>query len=407
MFKLLIVDDEPIVRLGLKTTIDWEKNDVSVVGEAQNGKNGLEKALSLKPDIIITDIKMPVMNGLEMIRKIRDANLPCHFIVLSGYGEFEYAKTALENRVISYLLKPVSNEELIKTIKKAIDDIKKEKKIKSSIEIINSSKEDLKRKLIRMLIKKIYASVEDLKKEVEFVNYELIDNGVVLIGIINEEKDDVTNELTLFQTLLTNALKNEGIKYIDGIYHQRATFIIDINDRYRLEEICSQVLKEFKTQCKLTISIGISNIFSSLDYIPEAYENSKSVASNGLLNFVNSIQIYHDDGKLYSQNLIKALNVIHRDYMKNIGVEYVADALKVSESYLMHMFKKELDTTFNKVLMDVRIKEAKKLLKSGEYRVKEVAYQVGFNDEKYFAMVFKKLVKMTPSMYAKQYEKKA
>jgi len=126
MVKILIVDDEYLVRHGLRETIPWAELGIQIVGEAENGKKGWEAALQYQPDIILTDIKMPVMDGIEMMRMIRDSGMKPSFIVLSGYGEFDYAKGALRYGAVEYILKPVENEDLLTTIIQVREQISRE-----------------------------------------------------------------------------------------------------------------------------------------------------------------------------------------------------------------------------------------------------------------------------------------
>lgn len=124
MYKVLIVDDERPIIQGMKLIIDWEAYGFNIVGEAYNGLSGVEEAQKLQPDVVITDIRMPLMNGHEMIDRIKIFLPECRFIILSGYHEFEYAKKALESNVSSYLLKPLQPDELtvrLKKIKTALD----------------------------------------------------------------------------------------------------------------------------------------------------------------------------------------------------------------------------------------------------------------------------------------------
>ena len=97
--KILVVDDEYLVRLGIRETIDWEEHGFSIVGEAADGRKGLELALNKKPDIILTDIRMPFMDGLEFMHQIRSHGLNSKIVVLTGYAEFDYVKTAMDNGV--------------------------------------------------------------------------------------------------------------------------------------------------------------------------------------------------------------------------------------------------------------------------------------------------------------------
>ncbi len=121
MYKVVIVEDEEIIRQGLINSIPWSDYECEVVGEAKNGKEGLELIAKVKPDIIVLDINMPVMGGLEMIE-----NLPHQiysFIVVSGYSEFEYAKKAIRLNVSDYLLKPLDHDQFKSALSQAIEDL--------------------------------------------------------------------------------------------------------------------------------------------------------------------------------------------------------------------------------------------------------------------------------------------
>ncbi len=121
MYKVVIVEDEAIIRQGLINSIPWSDYDCKVVGEAKNGREGLELIAKVKPDIIVLDINMPVMSGLEMIE-----NLPHQiysYIVVSGYSEFEYAKKAIRLNVSDYLLKPLDHDKFEKALFQAIEDL--------------------------------------------------------------------------------------------------------------------------------------------------------------------------------------------------------------------------------------------------------------------------------------------
>ncbi|MBO9597280.1 MAG: response regulator, partial [Cohnella sp.] len=113
MYKVLIVDDEPRIRDGLSTLIEWDELGFVVVDKAANGIEAMHKYKLLEPDLIIADIRMPEMNGLELVREIRSAGGTMHVLILSGYADFEYAKQAMTLRIDGYLLKPVDEDELI------------------------------------------------------------------------------------------------------------------------------------------------------------------------------------------------------------------------------------------------------------------------------------------------------
>jgi two-component system response regulator YesN len=114
--KVMVIDDEPNIRDGLKTLINWEKLHCSLIGEAQNGIEGIEKIVLLKPDLIIVDIKMPEIDGIQLIETITRMGIDTQFIVLSGYQDFNYAKRAMECHVNHYILKPIDEDLLAQKV---------------------------------------------------------------------------------------------------------------------------------------------------------------------------------------------------------------------------------------------------------------------------------------------------
>jgi len=123
MYNILIVDDEYNVREGLKYIINWQDYGFQIAGDASNGKSALEYMRETKIHLVITDIKMPVMDGLELLMHLGKQYPPVKVIVLSGYNDFNYAKTALRHGAVDYLLKPVDEEELISILEKIKHDM--------------------------------------------------------------------------------------------------------------------------------------------------------------------------------------------------------------------------------------------------------------------------------------------
>lgn len=112
MNKVLIVDDEPMIRNGLTTLVDWEKYGFAIAGTGANGSEAIEKHRELSPDLMLIDIRMPGMDGLQAISEIRRTDTQCHILILSGYADFNYAKQAIAQSVDGYILKPIDEDEL-------------------------------------------------------------------------------------------------------------------------------------------------------------------------------------------------------------------------------------------------------------------------------------------------------
>ena len=133
--KLLIADDEPMIREGLRDMLESFELNVNIVGEAKNGKEALHLSKTLEPDIILTDICMPKLSGLDFIHELKQVmHNQAHIIIISGFNEFEYARQAISLGVKDYLLKPIQEEELKASIKKCSPEI---------LEIADENKEEL------------------------------------------------------------------------------------------------------------------------------------------------------------------------------------------------------------------------------------------------------------------------
>ncbi len=132
MLTAILADDEEIVRSSMEKWIPWEELGIKLIGSARDGEEAYEMALSLNPDIVMTDIKMPRTDGLELIRKLTDEKKDIAFIILSGFSEFEYAQRAMSYGVKHYLLKPVLKEDLEKTLLSVKSEIEEKHKEKNS-----------------------------------------------------------------------------------------------------------------------------------------------------------------------------------------------------------------------------------------------------------------------------------
>lgn len=125
--KVLIIDDEEIIREGLRKAIDWESLGCEIIGEAEDGDQGIEMIEALRPDIVITDIRMPGLSGLEMIAEISDLKHDCKTIIITGFRDFDYAQEAIRLGAFRLLVKPTRSEDIISTIKAATAEIKQKR----------------------------------------------------------------------------------------------------------------------------------------------------------------------------------------------------------------------------------------------------------------------------------------
>lgn len=123
MVTLLLADDEAEIRAGLRTIVNWENYGIELIGTARNGAEALDMVRYYEPDIVITDIQMPGINGLELVRRAREEQFDCMFVILSGYDDFQYAQAAIKQGVTDYILKPVIVDEFISLIQRLASEV--------------------------------------------------------------------------------------------------------------------------------------------------------------------------------------------------------------------------------------------------------------------------------------------
>jgi len=230
MHKVLIVEDEDIMRKGLMFMAKWQEVDCIVVGEAVNGKDGLEKIRKYHPDIVIVDINMPVMDGLEMLEKsIQEYGYDA--IIVSGYGEFEYARKGISLGVTEYLLKPIDYSKLYEAIRKIQAKRNTKANIKNAIRQI-----DVEKKKLGILD---YDEKKTGNRYVDFMIQTIHEKYATHLTLA-----DISEQCQMSSTYLNVKFKNEtGYTFNDYLNRYRIQKAVDLlrENQYRIYEIAEMV----------------------------------------------------------------------------------------------------------------------------------------------------------------------
>ncbi len=396
---MIIVDDEYLVRRGIKETIDWKKYNIEIIGEADNGKKGLKMIKELQPDIVISDVKMPVMDGVELVKEIQKAVIDVGIIILSGYKDFDFAKQALEGGAFEYLLKPIENQELIESVLRAIDKQTKKRSLNTKATIYEEQKSLIENTLVKDLLTNNYQNYQIIKEKLAKINSPLPISGfLVVINIDESENESVEDDLILFTNKYLKQLYILNRDYYINHFNKDIIVIIEA-EKATLKSFFINLIDEFEQTEVKSLSIGISLHFSELSTLHERFNEAKvGIDSKLYLGF--SHVLFFEDKTVDLKPIVKdVMNYIANNYQSNISVKSAAESLYVSESYLLHQFKEHSKKTFNDCLSKHRVLMAKKKLLDREKRIYEVASEVGYQDVKYFSQIFKKRVGMTPSEY--------
>ncbi|HML99845.1 MAG TPA: response regulator [Bacilli bacterium] len=399
MYKLLIIDDEYLVREGLKMTIDWAANGIQIVGEASNGLQGFEEAMRLNPDLIISDVRMPVMTGVELAVKLKQNNFTGKIIILSGYRDFEYAKSSFENGVVAYVLKPVDNDELVAAIKGALRQLQQEMAHQALISELSEQLPVVKQQFIRDLFNGQIHSLEEIEKKEKILDFHLPARGF-LVSMRSDDEAGTGFSFSLLQKCINDHMDDED--NVTLILDRRLYIFVEKTSSEAVADKIRMILEEYERLEDETVSVSICQ-FGSLLSLAGAHKTSEDLLNSKLMIGLNTIALENSPIGRYRKTITDALAYISHHYADDITVKRVAEELQVSESHLMHQFKEETDKTFNEILTDYRLLVARKLLRNGSYRVNEVSYLVGYHDVKYFSLVFSRKFNILPSAYMEQY----
>ncbi len=531
MIKLMIVDDEQIVRDGIKFII--EKNfegRVEIVEMARTGREAIEKYDEYRPNLVLMDIQMPGINGIEAIRSIKEQNPNVKCVIISAYEHFDYAKQAVELGVKEYVLKPINKNKLVDIVTKVIKEIEDEKRLKQK-EIENKEKMD---KILPVLEHGLIYSIlmnNDFKNEIENyyglfdlerdqgymmvlefgeevtagkvrnkigtgvksqIYYENVRNtikhkcrcivGPIIINrisvLVHEDSISSEYEQRLKAIELAESIRNSVEKMID------AQMFIGIGGCYNIHEINQSYAEALKAISKidgeeilhikdaiesvdfevLSKMMGIKkdqdNIVSRMEEgnvhevelllqeffgkLGKEYKQSESEVKNTVMEllvliyacayrnnvmaesvsyrtYLNEIQNIDNFYELKNWCLIRIVSITERikeekdtkvsniiaqakkyiddNYNKEIGLTEVSEAVSISPQYFSKIFKEELGLNFIEYLTMVRMDHAKRMLKEKKLSVKEICYEIGYNDPNYFSRLFKKNEGISPTEY--------
>lgn len=343
MYKVFLAEDEIIVREGIRNNIPWDQTPYSLAGEAPDGEIALAMIQDIRPDILITDIRMPFMDGLALSRIVKQSLPWIKIIILSGHDEFEYAREAISIGVEEYLLKPVSSQDMLKTLDKIAGRIGEEKEKLLSVE--NLIKGDMFMTRLRYAGKKdVDAIISEYTKTLE--------NGY----------DEMTAYLILGEIVMA---ASRIVEDLDGDLKDIAPFSLE-----------KPVIRS------LAASRGI--------FLEKL---------NALLTAVIEYRDSHTGGR-YRAVIVKAREYINKHYASgDISLSSTASYVGISPNHLSMVFSRETGENFVEYLTRIRLEKAKQLLQNTAMKSAEIAFEVGFSDPHYFSHIFKKNVGLSPREY--------
>ncbi|MCL6458293.1 MAG: response regulator transcription factor [Gorillibacterium sp.] len=518
MFKVILVDDEMFTRKGLMKLIDWEACGFQVVEEADNGEDALEVIRRIQPELVVTDIRMPVLDGLELIRRVTEGRVANPvFIILSGYDDFNYAQRAVRYGVHDFILKPIDELHFTETLQglsykltrdRADNSLKNNLLTGAMIETLILDNPDdafLAEWEERLMLKQenglyyMFAEMNDVHlsckgetslslskfKEILQRNLQRVTGGEQpfylhehrnRIGFIVPDStlQPFQGEIMTFAESLLQQLKSECDCRIFLYAGSKVGCLADIRDSYRSakealqykyvhddmgivihdgrpmqalqyisldDKLYSQLAEQIEEMASEKLKNTIGQIFATFRdkrYAPEAVKmnihqcvtiivkiihemdgNEHEISTLGMLldwhdlnlslselrsiftSFAEESGRYIADlrKKQQSGDIQKIRSHIEAHYQEMISLKSIAALFYINPVYLGQLFKKTYGLYFNDFLQQLRINEAKRLLRQTDLWIYEVAERVGYNNRDYFVTKFERLEGTTPSEY--------
>ncbi|BFT74299.1 response regulator [Paenibacillus sp. P36] len=348
MIRTVIIEDEALIRKSLSKLVSESSLGFDVIGEGANGVEGFDLVKSARPDLLITDIKMPQMNGLDLIKNIKSLGIHCEFIILSGYSDFSFAQEAIHYGVSDYLLKPIRPEQLRQTLHK-------------------------------------------VKVEVEKHQIDLNEYSEWLLYCTEEAKN--------MAHFIWNVNETEVMKTIDD-FNKKWIERQGVNSQYKVRsiELLSRIYsclcndfgaKRFDYDNKLTILFEKSR--------EEVQALNKLIISTWL-------QAVRETRNYGAHLSIKQVTAFIENNYKNseLSLQMVADQVKLSVPYLSQVFKQSTGISFSQYLIQTRMEKAKQLLSEPDCKAYEIPDHIGYTDYPHFTKSFKKYFGISPREFRAQ-----
>lgn len=374
MIKIFLVEDEIIIRNGIKNSIDWNAHHYELVGEASDGELAWPLIKETKPDILITDIRMPFMDGLELSRLVKKEFPEMKVIILSGYNEFDYAKQAISIGVTEYLLKPISSEQLIE----ALDDVavlvykeQEEKQLMARYQKdMQENKEHDKYKLFNCLLEGSLTMGEALKQSGS-MGIDLVSEGycVILFKIATpEHRMSYTDSMVEAQQRIEEEAENrEKVLWCRrGI--EGWTFIVQGTKGEDLKLRCRDFVSDLENIAESYPQIeyfgGIGGQVDRLSLLQNSYKEADAAFANRFISEMNRVVSYEQLQKNYQQEEIEFQ-----------GLGSMNENRKILEKFLRSGTEEEVDS-FVSVYFDALHENDLKSLMLRQYIIMDVFISV-------------------------------
>jgi two-component system, response regulator YesN len=412
MYRLLIVDDEPSIVMGLMMIFSEYQKEEFEIFNCYSSAEALKVASNIAIDIVLTDINMPVMNGIELSKKLAAINERTKFIFLTGYSEFEYIYQVISNPTNQYILKSEDDDHIIATVEKAVRMIKAEVEqavAKYKIEFEKRKNTSLiKSKTLLRIFNNAKIDNNELKRFK--INVNITDEVYIFVGIANFEGSYEYMELIekLFQIKFILEDKFSKKFNVESFVYSDKQIIWLLQKKNSLEDeiYFKRILEEHQALLGQIGGVSLSIVFTStpvtLSEIASTYQSLSEYIDNVDLSVPMILDFNQTDTTAITHKydiILELEKYIERNIGKDLTLTALAEMMHFNASYLSRYYKKVTGRNLSKYIANARISRAKELLQSSDTNINDISLMLGFESASYFCAAFKKATGFSPAEY--------
>lgn len=411
-FKLIIVEDEKIMREGFANFVDWKSMDFEVAAKLEDGRDAIDYIGRHPVDVVLTDIKMTFVSGIELAKYIYENKLPIKVVLVSGFKEFEYARQAMRYNVDHFLLKPAP----VKEIESMFAEIRQQLEKEMQERQIEQEKDERYLEVIKLLQEQFFFDIvlgttkntDEIRKRICLLNLKIdVDKSKCsIVNITIKEFENFSNSNWKYgKDGLYTAVRNfihsgDGIItfYPIGNKEGNLKFLAISQEQMHAEQFKDAIdrrITSAKEGIKNFLGLEIAfHIEKSFDNIFEFAADSASPAAGGKTALPDA------NAKASGASVIQCAKEYIRDrYNRDITLDEIAEHVFLNPIYLSRLFKEQTGENYIDYLIKVRMEKAIELLQEKKYKVYEIGSMVGYDSIKYFYKVFKRVTGQTPTEY--------
>ncbi|MCZ8519201.1 MULTISPECIES: response regulator [Paenibacillus] len=392
VWKVLIADDEPVIREGIRDAVDWASLGMTVAAEAEDGEEALELALEHGVQVLLVDLNMPIMNGIELMKRVREQLPESRIIVITGHDEFVFAQEAIRLEVDDYILKPADPKQLhtvLGNVRRKLESAEKQhgylamasKQITKNFPLLRE----------RFCLEWIEGTMteEEILEQLHFL--DLPAAVPAQLGVIRWPESSAPQRLMkesdrqLLLFAIENIVSELLEPYLHAMFRDGMGLLVVCLWEAVPESVYAEIERAVQEFLKLTVHLRFEQVEHSVTEVAAAYRLCRT--------------------KVYEESQISPIVRRARQYIRDhftegaLTLESAAAELQMSPVYLSRLLKQELGMPFVSLVTQMRIHLAVQLLGGTDLSIGEIAERAGYESQHYFSTAFKKVMGVSPNQY--------